>query len=162
MTRIVAFSALILAGSALAWAVFRHSVTQAEESLEIILFRGENFTGNQIRLTNSVLDMPQGALDGPEELRGWNDTIGSVIVVRGTWRLYQHGRHNTGIDTDESPEQVVLAEKVPEKGWTCLVSAAPDGPREYASPAIGGWDSDVSSVELVSTQSLPAWAVLQR
>jgi hypothetical protein len=162
MKKIAALLSLIVAGSALSWAIFRPPVSQAEESPEIILFSGENFTGNRLVLTNTVLDMPKGDEDGPEELRGWNDTVGSVIVVSGTWRLHQHGRLNTEIDKDETPEQVVLAEKAVVKGWACLVSALPDGPAEYATPASGGWESDVSSVELVSIQSLPAWAILSR
>jgi len=162
MKKVVAALTLCVAAFALSWAVFLVPTSNAEPTPEIILFTGENFTGNQIRLTATVLDMPKGTEEGAEHLRGWNDTVGSIVVVSGTWRLYQHGRLNTKIDKDETPEQVVAAEKAVVEGWSCRLSALPDGPAEFQRPGVGGWESDVSSVELVSTQSLPPWAVLSR
>jgi hypothetical protein len=80
-----------------------------------------------------------------------------LIVVSGTWRLFQNGRSNTKLD--ETPlEALDVRSKEKESGWSTLVSATSRGPLELRSGAAGGFFRDISSIELVSAENLPDWA----
>lgn len=132
---------------------------------ELILYTGENFTGHYYTVTATLLDMPKGVDDGPEAERyGWNDSVKSLVVVRGTFRLCQHGRLNTKID--ETPVEALTPEAAKAKGtasgWSCLVSGSSAGPVQYPLPGNGVWSSDISSIELVSEENLPDWALVSR
>jgi hypothetical protein len=83
--------------------------------------------------------------------------VRSLVVVSGTWRLWQNGRCNTRLD-DTPVEALDVSTKEPEPGWSCLVSATSAGPLELSSGAAGGFLHDVSSIELVSVENLPDWA----
>jgi hypothetical protein len=129
---------------------------------EIILYTGEDFTGESVRVTDTLLDLPKGVEDGPEEFRwNWNDNIKSIEVVRGTWRLYEHGRLNTTLD--DTPVEELTAEAARAKGavegWSCLVSGNSERAVQYPTPTSGPWASSISSVELVSEENLPDWAI---
>lgn len=140
----------------------RSGRARAAVSPQLIIYTGENFTGHSYVVTGTLLDMPPGKDDGPESDRyGWNDSVRSVKVVSGTWRLYQHGRCNTNLD--ETPvEDLDLTVKHAENGWSCLVSADSAGPTEYPTGASGGWATgEISSIELVSERNLPDWAVMK-
>ena len=107
-------------------------------------------------MTGTLLDMPKEELEGGE-IFYWNDNVRSVRVLGGTWRLCQHGRLNTALD-DTELSALDISTKARSVGWAALVSAAEDGPGEYASAAGWGWAPEVSSVELVSEERLPDWA----
>jgi len=122
---------------------------------EIIFYSEPNFQGHELHLFDSDVDLPYEDLaDGTQVL--WNDNIGSIIVVSGTWRLYQNGRMNTALD-DTPKELVDLRTKAPASGWSSVVSATSIGPLRIASPELLGIGSDISSVELISAGSLPDW-----
>ena len=81
----------------------------------------------------------------------------SARVLGGTWRLCQHGRLNTALD-DTELSALDISTKARSAGWAALLSAAEEGPGDYASAAGWGWAPEVSSVELVSEEPLPDWA----
>jgi len=85
-------------------------------------------------------------------------TLRSFVIVSGTWRLYQHGRCNTQLD-DTKLLDFNLKEKPEVGGWSTLLSGLSDGPLQIPTVAAGGIWRDVSSIELVSTQNLPDWAM---
>jgi len=121
----------------------------------ITLFSEPDFQGLTLEVTDTLVDLPI-VLDERGDEFDWNDQVRSVIVVSGTWRLYQHGRCNT--DLDDTPlAHLDVAEKLPVTGWSSLVSARTDGPLEIPAPERGGLDRDISSVELVSRSDLPEW-----
>jgi hypothetical protein len=129
---------------------------------ELVIYTGENFTGQGFRATETLLDMPKGVDDGPAELRyGWNDNVKSLIVYQGTWRLCMHGRLNTKIDETPIAELTAAAAKGKgtAAGWSCLVSANSKGPVQFPVASNGVWESNISSIELVSEENLPDWAV---
>ena len=64
---------------------------------KIQIFMEEDFNGPSLEVTGSLIDMPVVKDPNGVEI-DWNDNIGSVIVLSGTWRLNQHGRCNTEID----------------------------------------------------------------
>ena len=122
---------------------------------ELILFSEPDFQGRELHLFDSTVDLPfEDLVDGTKHL--WNDNIGSLIVAGGTWRLYQHGRMNTALD-DTPKEAVDVYSKAPAGGWSCLLSASSRGPLKIATPELGGFGSDISSIELVSPFNLPDW-----
>ncbi|MEK7757336.1 MAG: hypothetical protein AAB385_09015, partial [Planctomycetota bacterium] len=65
-----------------------------------------------------AVDIPYEDLpDGTQML--WNDNIGSIVVVSGTFRLYQNGRMNTALD-DTPMELVDVKTQAPVSGWSRL------------------------------------------
>ncbi len=122
----------------------------------LILYWEEDFQGRSLEVTDTLPDLPR-VEDRYGNVFDWNDEVRSVIVVSGTWRLYQNGRLNTKLD-DTPLEELDLRAKEREPGWSCLLSATSSGPLKIPSPARGGFLRDVSSVELVSPENLPDWA----
>ncbi len=131
----------------------------AEEPL-LILYSQEDFQGHGVEITGSVPDLPID-VDARANEFDWNDQVRSIIVVRGTWRLYQHGRCNTVLD-DTPTELLNVRAKASRAGWSTLVSATSRGALELPNAAAGGFYRDISSVELVSEQNLPDWAAPTR
>ncbi|MBI4604273.1 MAG: beta/gamma crystallin family protein [Planctomycetes bacterium] len=122
---------------------------------EIIFYSQPNFQGREVHLYGDAVDLPYEDLaDGTQML--WNDNVGSLIVVSGTWRLYQHGRMNTALD-DTPLELLDLGSKVQIGGWSSLVSGTTAGPLKIASVEHLGVGPDISSVQLVSSLNLPDW-----
>jgi hypothetical protein len=98
-----------------------HHVATALLKPEIILYSQPNFQGREVHLYQDAVDLPSEELaDGTKVL--WNDNVASVIVVSGTWRLYQHGRMNTALD-DTPRESLDVRTKSPASGWSSLISA---------------------------------------
>ncbi len=120
----------------------------------LILYWEEDFQGRSLEVTDTLPDLPR-VEDRYGNVFDWNDEVRSVIVVSGTWRLYQHGRLNTKLD-DTPLEELDLRSKEREPGWSCMLSATSAGPLKIPSGARGGFFRDVSSVELVSHENLPA------
>lgn len=131
-----------------------------EQPPEIILFSEEGFQGEKLAVRESLFDLPVLKSPSGEEF-DWNDKTKSVIVVKGTWRLYQHGRFNTELD-DTPPEAFRASAKAPRPGWSCVVSAPPGRELRIPSVAQGGLFWDVSSIELLSGESLPEWSSTMR
>ena len=100
------------------------SAAQSREP-ELVVYSGPNFTGESMRLTQSAFDL-LNERDARAGEQVWNDRIRSMIVVSGTWVIYQNGRGNTVID-DTPLESLDIREKAPDKGWSCLVSATSTG-----------------------------------
>ncbi len=122
---------------------------------EIIFYSEPNFQGREFHLFEDAVDLPYEDLpDGTQML--WNDNIGSIVVVSGTWRLYQNGRMNTVLD-DTPMELVDVKTQAPVSGWSSVVSATSLGPLKIASPDLLGIGSDISSVQLISILNLPDW-----
>jgi hypothetical protein len=142
----------------LAVAVWRASAAALDEP-KLVLFWEEGFKGRSLEVTSSLADLPvESDLFGNRF--DWNDEVRSLIVVKGTWRLYQHGRLNTRLD--ETPiESLDIVSKDRQAGWSCLVSATSQGPLEVPSAAVGGFFHDISSIEFVSAENLPDWAAPQ-
>jgi hypothetical protein len=139
-------------------AVLRRPAVSAEDGKRpvLILYSEEDFQGPSLEVTGSLRDLPvETDPDGVQF--DWNDRVRSVVVVSGTWRLFQHGRSNTKLD-DTPLEALDLRTKEKETGWTCLLSATSAGPLELPSGAVGAFYQDVSSIELVSEENLPDWA----
>jgi len=124
---------------------------------QIVLYTGENFTGRAITVTGTVFDLPKDQ-EPDGSLYDWNDQVRSIVVVSGTWRLYQNGRCNTRLD-DTPIEAFAVGEKLPAQGWSALVSAASAGQLQIADLSAAGIGQDISSVELISTSNLPDWAL---
>lgn len=124
---------------------------------EIIVYSGPNFTGKELTLTHSMFDLPKEDL-GDGKVFNWNDNIRSVVVVSGTWRLFEHGRANTTLD-GEKIEHFNRDNKAEVPGWSTLVSADSRGVLELGQPGVGGWGDGISSVHLVSDRNLPDWAM---
>jgi hypothetical protein len=153
---LAALSLMVLVGGG--WAV-RARLSSAQELLpEIIVYWEDNFEGRSVRITGTVLDMP-AAVDPEGNEYSWNDKVRSVVVVRGTWRLFQHGRCNTTIDRTRL-EDLDVRGKEPTDGWSTLVSASAAGPVQYASANGTFAPDDISSIQLVSLENLPAWATV--
>ncbi len=122
----------------------------------LILFWEEDFQGPSLEVTGSLPDLPV-AVDAVGNEFNWNDEVRSIVVVSGTWRLYQNGRFNTKLD-DTPLSALDLRSKEKDGGWSCLVSATSQGPLWLPNGAVGGFYRDVSSIELVSAENLPDWA----
>ncbi len=137
---------------------WRTHVARAGVTSQIILYSGENFTGRSMTITDTTFDLPSVFNESGEEVFNWNDEVRSVIVVGGTWRLYENGRCNTQLD-DTKLQDFSAKLKPVVGGWSSLVSATSMGPFKIPSVAVGGIWRDVSSVELISTQNLPDWAM---
>jgi hypothetical protein len=124
---------------------------------QIALYTGENFTGRELVLGGTLFDFPLEE-DPDGSFFDWNDSVRSVIVLSGTWRLYQNGRLNTQLD--ETPlESFDLRTKGATRGWSALVSGTSAGRLEIPDLAAGGIGEDLSSVELISQANLPDWAL---
>jgi dolichol-phosphate mannosyltransferase len=135
----------------------RPSSAAGEGAPLLVIYSEPNFTGRSLEVTGSLADLPAAdALD--EEGFDWNDSIRSLRVVRGTWRIHQHGRLSTELD-DTPLEALDLSNRRLVPGWSCLLSASSQGPLEVASPEAGGLGLDASSIELVSRSNLPDWAL---
>jgi hypothetical protein len=134
----------------------RSSVTAQVGGAKLILYWEPDFQGRSLEVTGTLPDLPE-VTDTFDNQFNWNDEVRSIIVVSGTWRLYQHGRFNTELD-DTPLESLDLRSKAKRPGWSCLVSATSQGPLELPNTAVGGFYHDVSSVELVSEKNLPDWA----
>jgi hypothetical protein len=124
---------------------------------QIVLYTGENFTGRVINLETHLFDLPKDQ-EPDGSLFDWNDKVRSLIVVKGTWRLYQNGRLNTGLDSTPI-ENFDIQTKQAAEGWSALVSATSTGPLEIPDLSEGGIGEDLSSVELISETNLPDWAL---
>lgn len=126
----------------------------------LVLYSEPGFLGRSLLVTGSLPDLPREVLtDG--SVSDWNDNVRSIRVIQGTWRLYQHGRFNT--ELDETPlESLNLDSKAPAMGWSALVSASASGEGMYPDGASGCFGEDISSIELVSTENLPEWALALR
>lgn len=122
----------------------------------LILYWEEDFQGRSLEVTGSIPDLPVVA-DTFGNTFDWNDEVRSVVVVSGTWRLFQNGRSNTKLD-DTPLAALDVRTKEKETGWSTLVSATSKSPLELRSGAVGGFYRDISSIELVSTENLPDWA----
>jgi hypothetical protein len=122
----------------------------------LILYWEEELQGRSLEVTGSLADLPVET-DAFGNQFDWNDNVRSLVVLGGTWRLFQNGRSNTKID--ETPlEALDVRTKEKEAGWSTLVSATSAGPLELSSGAVGGFYRDISSIELVSVDNLPDWA----
>jgi hypothetical protein len=122
---------------------------------EIILYSEPNFQGREYHLYEHAVDLPYEDLeDGTQML--WNDNIRSLVVVSGTWRLWQNGRMNTILD-DTPRELLDVSVKPPAGGWSSVVSGTSRGALTIASLELMGIGPDVSSIELVSVGNLPDW-----
>jgi hypothetical protein len=122
---------------------------------ELLLFSLPNFQGRSIRLTQTTVDLPIEELENGSQF-DWNDNVRSLVVVSGTWRLFQHGRCNTQLD-DTPRDALDVSTRPPVSGWSSLVSATSRGQMEIPVPEAGGLHHDVSSIELLSTENLPDW-----
>ncbi len=120
---------------------------------ELIVFSGDEFDGRSLEVHGSLYDMTRETnADG--SIHAWNDSISSIIVVRGTWRLYQNGRCNTRLD-DTPLKRLDIRKKEAAGGWSCIVSASPDRPLRLTTHDGVFADDDISSIELVSDKALP-------
>ena len=147
----------IVAAGLVAIVVPRGSTATAQVGKPLlILFWEENFQGRSLEVTGSLADLPVET-DFFGNKFDWNDEVRSLVVVSGTWRLFQNGRQNTKLD-DTPLEVLDVRTKEREAGWSSLVSATSAGPLELPSGAAGGFYHDVSSIELVSGENLPDWA----
>jgi hypothetical protein len=122
---------------------------------QIVLYTGENFTGRELLVEGTVFDLPREE-EGDGSFFDWNDNVRSLIVVSGTWRLYQNGRCNTQLD-DTRLEAFDIRGKGHVQGWSALVSGTSTGSLEIPDLAAGGLGEDLSSVELISQANLPDW-----
>jgi hypothetical protein len=129
-------------------------------SPQIVLYTGENFTGRSITVEGTIFDFPK--FDEPDGSQfDWNDQVRSLVVVGGTWRIYQNGRCNTRLD-DTALQALDIGSKQPDEGWSALVSATSTGQLEVSDLSFLGLGKDISSVELVSQTNLPDWALAMR
>jgi len=159
MRKYAVLSTLLLAlgGALAAYFASAEAARPAQAAPEIILYWGENFTGRWISLMGTTFDLAAYIEETGEKVN-WNDEIRSVVVKGGTWRLYQHGRCNTYLD-DTALAELDVSTQEAVGGWSALVSATSFGPLELPNPAAGGFWRDISSVELVSPNNLPDWAL---
>jgi hypothetical protein len=152
--------ALLLAaaiGTALYLTTARSPAARAQDGKPLlVLYWDEGFEGRSLEVTGSLPDLPVEA-DAFGNTFDWNDEVRSIVVVSGTWRLFQNGRSNTQLD-DTPIEALDVRTKAKEAGWSTLVSATSRGPLELQSGAEGGFFRDISSIELVSPENLPDWA----
>lgn len=149
-------SMLILSGAF----VMRAPSTAAQIGPKIILYWEENFEGRSLELTGTTVDLPIVSDAFGNEF-DWNDEVRSIVVVGGTWRVFQNGRLGTRLDA--TPLEVLDVRAKPKAaGWSCLLSATSRGPLEIPNAAVGDFFHDISSVELVSEQNLPDWAAPSR
>ena len=148
----------LLAGAGAVLLLTGGSDSSAQSGPLLKVYWDTEFGGRCLEVTGDLLDLPKGVDEEGNEY-DWNDQISSIIVVRGTWRLYEHGRANT--ELDETPlEELDLSEKAPVQGWSVLVSGSSQGPVEYPTPESAGFKNDrISSIELVSEENLPSWAL---
>jgi hypothetical protein len=124
---------------------------------EIIFYSEPDFQGRELHILEDTVDLPfEDLADGAQML--WNDNIGSILVVSGTWRVYQHGRMNTVLD-DTPRAALDVYSKPATSGWSSLLSGTSRGALAVASPELMGIGRDISSVQLVSWENLPDWAM---
>ena len=157
MTKRTIGIALVVSGSvAVALLVTRPPVLFGQAGRpEIILYSGEGFTGRELRVQGTLVDLPcEENADGT--LFNWNDRVESIVVVSGAWRLYQHGRLNTRLDDTPLAELDVRAQR-PAGGWSAVVAATAAGPVEIPDLPAAGLSADISSLELISEDHLPEW-----
>lgn len=145
--RIVTLCVLAVAvGAGTSFLLLKQTSVAAENGAALVVYSGPNFTGRSLRVTGNLPDLPKGVLFD------WNDTISSIVVLRGTWRLYENGRFNTFLDKTPATKFDV-SKQPPVGGWSCVVSAD-KGPVEL-TPESSGWaDNSISSIELLSTERL--------
>ena len=145
----LALSAYVLRGP--------ESTAQENSGARIFLYLEPNFQGPGMEVTGSLVDIrPMEDVNGVEI--EWNDQVRSIIVEKGTWRLHQNGRFGTKLD-DTPLAELDVRTKESVEGWSCLISATSQGPLRIASPSAGGFAHDISSIELVSEENLPDWAM---
>lgn len=132
------------------------SASAEGEGPTLLLYSEEDFGGRCLVVKGTVLELPKEVTEDGCAF-DWNDNVRSLRVLSGTWRLCQHARLNTLLD-DEPVSDVDVSKKFRAKGWSCLVSAGPDGPAEHRSAEGWGWVPEISSVELLSSEPLPEWA----
>jgi len=122
---------------------------------EIVIYSLPNFKGNSLRISKNTLDLPLEELEDGT-IFDWNDNVGSVRVIGGTWRLYQQGRFNRELD-DTPEERVDINTTRSVSGWSNIISATSKGPLEIKVMEEAGMDRDVSSIRLISENILPDW-----
>lgn len=120
---------------------------------ELIVYSGSEFDGRSLRVRSTLLDMPKEEISD-DDIHDWNDRISSIVVVRGTWRLYQNGRCNTELD-ETSLAELDVTTKQAAGGWSCIVSAGTNGPVRLTSRDGLFANNDISSIELLSERALP-------
>lgn len=158
MRKRTAVISLLVAASAIGVLAYLRAASAQAGVAEIRLYTGEEFTGRELVIQQTLYDLPSIELSDTEAFY-WNDEIRSVVVVSGTWRLYQNGRCNTVLD-DTRIAEFDIRTKEDGKGWSCLVSGVSTGEVAFPSCESGGFHCDISSVELVSEENLPDWAML--
>jgi hypothetical protein len=149
---------LMIGAAGIGISLFKKAQVAAQEDKSplIILYWDENFDGRSLELRGSAYDLPTVS-DEFDNKFSWSDEVRSIVVVRGTWRLYQHGRFNTKLD-ETKPEDFDVKGKERVPGWSTLLSATSAGPLKISSPANGAFYHDISSIALVSNENLPDWA----
>ena len=150
---------VLVAAGAIAWSLRTPDLTAQVEDRgkpELVIFWENEGRGHTRRITGTQLDMPH-SLDEAGEDFSWNDWIKSIVVTRGTWRVYEHGRANTRLDETELAE-LDIRSKERATGWSCLVSGSADGPVQYDETNTFFAPDEISSIVLVSEENLPAWA----
>jgi len=155
-------SALVVLVGASVW-FFSSEGSEGQERGDgplIVLYFEENFAGPSLEVTGSLADLPV-VDDGAGGVIDWNDHVRSVVVVRGTWRLWQHGRSNTVLDATPLAFLDVRTKEARD-GWSTLVSASSVAALDLPRGAAGGFAQDISSVELVTADNLPDWACVSR
>ena len=67
------------------------TATAQQQPPRLILYSGEDFTGRSIEVADTLLDMPV-QIDPDGTRFDWNDSVHSIVVVSGTFRVWRHGR----------------------------------------------------------------------
>src|SRR5919109_341664 len=78
-------------------AVRQQPAAMAGAGPSLILYWEDDFEGRSLELTDTAADLPE-VKDAFGNTFNWNDQVRSVVVVSGTWRLWQNGRCNTKLD----------------------------------------------------------------
>lgn len=122
---------------------------RATRAPEIEVFWDTDFEGRSLVITDSLAELPRFRTATGEEL-SWDESISSIVIRGGTWRLCQGADFNR-----------------PRGGWSVLVSAGGfpgnHGVVRQSASECGGWTNDgISSIELVSDGVMENSAVLNR
>ena len=124
----------------------------AASSAKIRVFEHVSFLGANLDIQQSTRVLPSiPDSANPDDVFDWNDKISSIIVIKGTWRLYEHSNFNL----DECGNAV--------PGWVYVVSGSDNAPGgiAYPCPPSAGFKNDeISSIELVSEENLPDWVIV--
>jgi hypothetical protein len=126
------------------------------QGAEAVIYWEEEGVRRTLVINETILDMPLGT-DAAGDEYSWNDQITKIEVVRGTFRVYQHGRSNTELD-DTKLDALDVRTKSPAMGWSCLISASAHGSVVYDKTNGVFPPNEISSIEVISDQTLPTWA----